>query len=96
MAIRKMTLVRWQKELETALENGDAAEVDALQGSSPGAVAASLRISRQAVHEAIHRGNLDAIVLTGGHRPRQRPLAILIPSASVAAYRRVRAERKRA
>ena len=95
MSIRKMTLERWQKLTAAALQDGDAAALAALQGTSPGGVAADLRISRQAVHEAMHRGDLDAIVITG-NRPRQRPLMILITAASIAAFKRLRSERKRA
>lgn len=52
-------------------------------GSSPGAVASELGISRQAVHKAIERDRMDAYYLT-----RKNALtAVLIPEYEVTNYR---------
>lgn len=52
-------------------------------GMSPGGVAAVLRISRQAVHDAINRDRMDAWRLTR----EGKLVAILIPDHDVENYR---------
>lgn len=61
MAVRKFSLDRWLKAVAQADGKPSAAE---LNGLSPGGVASQLEISRQAVHQAVHRGDLDAVIVT--------------------------------
>lgn len=56
MAVRKMNLQLWQKLTEVS-----EAQRAKLLGWSPGGAAAQLGISRQAIHKAIKRGDLDAV-----------------------------------
>jgi hypothetical protein len=65
--IRKMQLSTWSKLTESAL--GKPAWKQ-LNGPSPGGVGAILGISRQAVHKAVKRGDLDAVVVYEGTRLR--------------------------
>lgn len=85
MAIRKMTLERWQKATAAAMDK--PAELERLNGTSPGGVAAELGISRQAVHELMQRGRLDAVYVID---KRGKLLMILIPPSAVAEYLRTR------
>jgi len=59
---------------------------------SPGAAAAHLGISRQAVHKAIHRGDLDAVMLQENDGELA---AFMIPFESVEAFK-VKREQRRA
>lgn len=54
MAFKKITLSKWTAAMETSPNSA------LYNGMSPGGVANQLGISRQAVHRAIHRGELDA------------------------------------
>lgn len=78
---RKMQLATWQKMLEKA-----AAPRAELQGVSPGTAAAELGISRQAVHDAIARGRLEAIEVRDG----EQLVMFLIPQHSIEEYKRTR------
>ena len=83
MALRKMSISRY----EHAVAESKRYRAELLGGSSPGAVARELGISRQAVHKAIHAGHLDALML---YADNGELAAFLIPPASVDAYRRRR------
>jgi len=78
MALRKMNMQRWEK-----LVTESAQERAKLLGWSPGGAAGELGITRQAVHKAIHRGDLDAVIINGedGHLR-----AFMIPDASLRAF----------
>jgi len=76
-----MQLATWQKMLEKA----GAPRAD-LEGLSPGAAAAELGITRQAVHNAIARGRLEAIEI----RVRDQLVMFLITQRSIDEYRRTR------
>lgn len=89
MAIRKMTMKQWQKA--TAAAHGKPSWA-ALNGTSPGGVAATLGISRQAVHKAIHRGDLDAIIVNDDITGELR--LFMIPAASEQAFKAKREQRK--
>lgn len=85
MALRKMNFARWEKL--SAESDRHRAE---LLGWSPGSAAAQLGISRQAVHEAIRRGTLDAVMVV---REDGKTQAFMIPDASIKAYAERRARR---
>lgn len=86
MALRKMDMRRWQELVtESDLERAK------LIGWSPGGAAAQLGISRQAVHKAIHRGDLDAVIINGDDGKLQ---AFMIPDASLRAFAQRRAQRQ--
>ena len=87
MALRKLSLSRFEKL--TAESEHERAKL--LGGYSPGYVAAKLGISRQAVHKAIHRGDLDAIIVNGddGHLR-----AFLVPDESIERFAAARAARQ--
>lgn len=89
MAIRKMKMRAWQKASAAAL---DKPLWDKLNGASPGGLAAELGISRQAVHQAVHRGLLDAVIVVDDHSEELR--LFMIPQYSVEAYKARRAARK--
>jgi len=55
-----------------------------VNGQSPGGVAGRLGITRQAVHDAIKRDTLQGYYITRNGRM----VAIIIPDAEVARYRR--------
>lgn len=90
MAIRKMTVKQWQKAVAAA--HGKPSWLN-YQGDSPGGVAAKLDISRQAVHKAVRRGDLDALIINDDVTGRLR--MFLIPEPSVEAFKMLR-EAKRA
>lgn len=64
MPITKMQFQRWQRLIEA----GDPTVQDYSEGPSPGGAAAELGITRQAVHKAIHRGELDVLAVYRGDR----------------------------
>lgn len=65
-------------------------------GMSPGAVGAELGITRQATHDLIRRGRLDAIRIVTDAKPH-RLLALIVPESSLQLYRLTRQHhRKRA
>lgn len=64
MSVRKIQLKDWM----TAIEAGDPVTQDYSGGPSPGGAAAELGISRQAVHDAIKRGDLEALAVYRGRR----------------------------
>ena len=61
-----------------------------LLGWSPGGAAAQLGISRQAVHKAIHRGDLDAIIINDDDGKLR---LFMIPDASLQAFAERRSRR---
>jgi len=87
MAVRKMTLAAWQKACATTHGKPSWHE---LNGNSPGGVASDLGISRQAVHKAIARGDLDAVIVSD---TRGRMLMFMIPQRSVETFRLIRGKR---
>lgn len=89
MAIRTMKMRAWQKATAAAL--GKPAW-EYLNGYSPGGVAAQLGISRQAVHQAVHRGQLDAVIVNDDDSGELR--LFMIPKPSLEAYRARREQRK--
>lgn len=78
MAVKKMQLSEWEK-----LTAGSDSHRAKLLGDSPGGIAARLGISRQAVHDAINKGRLDAVAVYEGRTLRM----YMIPEASLQAYR---------
>lgn len=89
MAIRKMTMRTWQKAVAATLGKPGWEKIN---GYSPGGVASVLRISRQAVHQAIRRGQMDALIVNDDETGELR--LFMIPEASVEAYRAHRDQRK--
>jgi hypothetical protein len=87
MALRKMNTKRWTELTETS----DRLRAQ-LIGWSPGGAASQLGISRQAVHKAIHRGDLDAVIVNDDDGKLQM---FMIPDASLQAFK-ARREQKRA
>jgi len=88
MALRVMKLSRWAKL------NGRYAPDDprCVAGPSPGGVAAELGISRQAVHKAIHRGDLDAVKVVADDDP-DRMLMFFVTQHSETRYKLMREAR---
>lgn len=84
--IRKIPVAQWSKLTEAAL--GKPAWKQ-LNGPSPGGVAAILGISRQAVHKAVHRGDLDAVIVTDGGKLRM----FMITEDSIEAFKAKRERR---
>lgn len=78
MAIRKMNSRLWQK-----LTTESEAHRAKLLGWSPGGAAAQLGISRQAVHKAIRRGDLDAVIV---NNDEGRLSMFMIPDDSLRAF----------
>jgi|KBSSwiStaDraftv2_1062776.scaffolds.fasta_scaffold454343_2 hypothetical protein len=81
MAVRTFTLDRWVKAVAAAIGKPAHAE---LNGDSPGTVAAELGVSRQAVHQAVQRGALDAVIVNDARGKLQM---FMIPRASVERYK---------
>lgn len=79
MAIRKMNTKLWQK-----LTSESDAHRAKLLGWSPGGAAAQLGISRQAIHKAIKRGDLDAVIVTNDRTGRLS--MFMIPDDSLRAF----------
>ena len=89
MAIRKMKMSAWQKANAAALNKPSWSK---LNGASPGGVAAELGISRQAVHKAIHRGDLDALIVQDDVTDELRLFMVLQPS--IEAFKAKREQRR--
>jgi hypothetical protein len=85
MAQKTITMKAWIKltRKDTSPNNR------ATNGPSPGGVAAELGITRQAVHQAIERGDLDAWRIVDDSTGRLR--AIVIPYEAVLRYKEIRA-----
>jgi hypothetical protein len=84
-----MKMRAWQKATAAAL---DKPLWGKLNGDSPGSVAAELGISRQAVHQAVHRGSLDAVIVVDDNSEELR--LFMIPAESVEAFKARRDHRK--
>ena len=82
MAIRTMKMSAWQKATAAAL--GKPAW-DNLNGYSPGGAAVELGMSRQAVHQAVRRGSLDAVIVNDDVTGELR--LFMIPKPSIEAYK---------
>lgn len=87
MAVRTMNSQTWQKLTEVS-----EAQRAQLLGWSPGGAAAQLGISRQAVHKAIHRGDLDAVIV---NNEDGKLSMFMIPDASLQAFKAKRMNQKR-
>jgi hypothetical protein len=85
MAIRQYNQRVWNKL--TAESDAYRAK---LLGWSPGGAAAELGISRQSVHKAIRRGDLDAVRVTDD---RGRLSMFMIPDESLQAFKAKRYSR---
>ena len=82
MGWTRITYSRWTEMLESSKNPRE------YNGSSPGGVAAELGVSRQSVHKAIERGDLDAWrVERDGTR---KLVAIIVKPESVERYRAIR------
>jgi len=79
MATTTMTLKAWGEAV-----HGPRGRLD-FNGYSPGGAAEALGITRQAVHQAVHRGTLDCLRLTD---PNGHLLAVIIPHSSLEHYRK--------
>jgi hypothetical protein len=85
MALRKLNPHRHQQQVEEA----NRLRAD-LVGWSPGAAAAELGITRQAVHAAIRRGDLDANEVKDLETGMK---LYFIPDASLRRFAKARADR---
>lgn len=88
MSIKRMQVKRW----EQLIEAGDSTMQDLSFGPSPGAAAAELGITRQAVHLAIRRGDLEALAVYRG----ERLLFYTITKPSLERFKQIRSIRRRA
>lgn len=86
MAIKRIQVKRW----EQLTEAGEPTMQDLSFGPSPGAAAAELGISRQAVHLAIRRGDLDALAVYRG----ERLLFFTISKSSLERFKQIRTLRR--
>lgn len=86
MAIKRMQVKRW----EQLTDAGEATVQDLSYGPSPGAAAAELGISRQAVHQAIRRGDLEALAVYRG----TRLLFFTISKSSLERFKQIRTLRR--
>lgn len=87
--IKKLTVRQW-----TALTSEGEAALASLSGTSPGGAAAELGITRQAVHKAVLRGDLDMIHVID---ERTGKLVMnMIPPDSIKAFKLKRKLQKRA
>lgn len=85
MALRKVNEKTWQRL--TAESEAHRAK---LLGWSPGGAANELGISRQAVHKAIHRGDLDAVMVNNDEGQLSM---FMIPDTSLQAFKAKREKR---
>ena len=85
MPIRKMQLKAWER----AIEAGDSDVADFSQGPSPGGAAAEVGVSRQAIHYAIRRGELEVLAIYDGSRLSH----YTISRRSLAAYKELLRQR---
>lgn len=90
MSMRTMTFAQWEKHCVT--HYGDPSQCG---GVSPGGVAAELELSRQAIHKAMDRGDLDGWRVVRSALDRTT-LMILITEASISRYRKLLGYRGRA
>lgn len=87
MAYQVITLSKWA---ELVPHHGKPSDYN---GPSPGGVAAMLKISRQSVHRAINRGELEAFRVVND---RDRSLvAVVVKPSSIANYQAARALRRK-
>lgn len=86
-----MKMKQWQRAMAAALDKPAWAK---LNGASPGGVAAELGISRQAVHKAVHRGDLDAVIVRDDRTDEL--VLFMIPEPSLEAFKAKREQRKSA
>ena len=87
--IKKLTVGQW-----TALTSEGGEALAELSGTSPGGAANELGITRQGVHKAVLRGDLDMIHVVD---ERTGKLVMnMIPASSIKAFRRKRQLQKRA
>lgn len=82
MGYKHVTIDEYQEELWALPES----KRDLVNGWSPGYVAARLGITRQAVHNAITRGRLNAYRISESGSPGSPLRSIIIPEESVRAY----------
>jgi len=85
MAIRKVNSRRWQQ----LMSESEALRAKLL-GWSPGGTASQLGISRQAIHKAIHRGDLDAVIVNNDDG---RLSMFMIPDSSLQAFKAKREQK---
>lgn len=87
VAVRKMNQKLWERlTTESDLHRAK------LLGWSPGGAAAQVGITRQAIHKAIRRGDLDAVIVNNDDG---RLSMFMIPDESLQAFK-ARREQKRA
>lgn len=86
MALRKIAFNRWEK----LVSESDRQRAELL-GWSPGGAAAEVGISRQAIHQAIREGRLDAVIVT---HEDGRLRMFMIPDASLKAFAEKRTARR--
>jgi hypothetical protein len=79
----------WQRAIASAL---DKPAWEKLNGWSPGGVAAELGITRQAVHQAVKRGQMDAVIVRDDRTDEM--VLFMIPDYSVQAYKQRREQRR--
>jgi hypothetical protein len=79
MPIRRIQLKEWKRLIEA----NDPTTQDYSEGPSPGGAAAELGISRQGVHKAIRRGELEVLAVYDGRRLSH----YTISQSSLAAYK---------
>lgn len=85
MALTKIGFKAWERRVHQS-----DVERAKLLGWSPGGAAAELGISRQAVHKAIHRGDLDAVIVNDENG---RLRSFMIPDASLRSFAERRAQK---
>lgn len=86
MALRKIKAERWEK----LVAESDRRRAELL-GWSPGGAAAEVGISRQAIHQAIREGRLDAVMV---QNEEGKLKAFMIPDESLKAFAEKRAARR--
>ncbi len=82
---KTITLKDWLRKTRRETDDPSASKV---QGPSPGGVAVELGITRQSVHQAIDRGDLDAWRVVDDSTGKLR--AIIITAASLKRYKDLR------
>ena len=80
-----MQLKAWERAIEAPTPDLE----DFSLGPSPGGAAAEVGVSRQAIHKAIHRGDLDVLAIYDGTRLSH----YTISRRSLAAYKDLLRER---
>jgi hypothetical protein len=88
MAMKTITLKDWMK-----LAKRDTPDNYRANGPSPGGVASELGLTRQAVHKAIERGDLDAWRVVDDSTGKLR--AIIITGKSLERWKQLRAIQNR-